>query len=80
MMDLITNIIFLAVTVCFLGIYIYSLVLNLVRAIKTNKQLKKDPQVIEGTVVEVTPIKKIVYVKVQFKSESNHQLFDILYD
>lgn len=80
MMDLITNIVFLAVTVCFLGIYIYSLILNLVRAINTNKQLKKDPQVIEGTVVEVTPVKKRVYVKVQFKSESNHQLFDVLYE
>ncbi len=80
MIDLITNVIFLVVTIAFLGVYIYSLILNLVRALKTNKQLKNDPQVIEGTVVEVIPVKKRVYIKVQFTSQSNHQTFDMVYE
>lgn len=80
MVDLITNIIFLVVTVVFLGVYIYSLVLNLVRALKTNKQLKNDPQIVEGTVVEVVTAKKRVYIKVQIVSQSNHQVFDMIYE
>ena len=40
MIDLITIILFLVVTVGFVGAYTYSLVLNLIRAIKTNKSIK----------------------------------------
>lgn len=80
MIDLIANIVFLVVTVGFLGVYIFSLVLNLIRAIKTNKKLKEDPQMVEAKVVEIVPVKKRVYVKVQFTSKSNHQLFDVVYE
>lgn len=80
MIDLITNIIFLFVTVCFVGAYIYSLVLNLVRAIKTNKLVKNNPQYIEGTIIEVAKVKKRVYIKVQYVSESNNRHFDSIFE
>lgn len=57
-MNIATNIIFLVITATFMGVYAYNLVLNLVRAIKTNKLLKADPQKIEATVVEVKQVKK----------------------
>ena len=79
-MNIATNIIFLVITATFMGVYAYNLVLNLVRAIKTNKLLKADPQKIEATVVEVKQVKKRVYVRVQYKSESNLQTFESVYE
>ncbi|MCI6715912.1 MAG: hypothetical protein SOZ32_00145 [Bacilli bacterium] len=79
-MNIATNIIFLVITATFMGVYAYNLVLNLVRAIKTNKLLKADPQKIEATVVEVKQVKKRVYVRVQYKSESNLQTFESIYE
>ena len=52
-MDLITNILFLAVTVMFLAVYIVNLIINVRRAVKTNKLLKADPQKLAATVVEI---------------------------
>ncbi len=80
MIDLITNIIFLVVTVGFVGAYTYSLVLNLIRAIKTNKSIKENPQTVEATVIEVTPVKKRVYIKAQYTSQSNHRVFDTVFE
>lgn len=79
-MNIATNIIFLVITATFMGVYAYNLVLNLIRAIKTNKLLKADPQKIEATVVDVKQVKKRVYIRVQYKSESNLQTFESLYE
>lgn len=80
MSDLITNVVFLVVTIIFLGGYIFSLVLNLTRAIKTNKILKENPQYVEATITEVTRVKKRVYIKAQFISQSNHRPFDSIFE
>jgi len=80
MSDLITNVVFLIVTIIFLGGYVFSLVLNLTRAIKTNKILKANPQYVEATITEVTKVKKRIYVKAQFISQSNHRPFDTVFE
>lgn len=79
-MDLITNILFLSVTVMFLVAYVVSLILNLRRAIKTNKLLKSEPQKLAATVVEINKTPKRVYVKVRHKSEANNQTFETIFE
>lgn len=79
-MNLATNIIFLGVTIMFMGVYGYSFVLNLIRAIKTNKNLKANPQYIDAKVTEVTQVKKRVYITVQYTSKSNLQTFTSIYE
>lgn len=78
-MNLITNILFLIVTGSFMGLYAFSFVLNLIRAIKTNKLLKADPQTLEATVIEVAQVKKRVFIKVRYTSTSNHQTFESIF-
>ena len=76
-MNIATNIIFLVITATFMGVYAYNLVLNLVRAIKTNKLLKADPQKIEATVVEVKQVKKRVYVRVNTSQRATCKLLNL---
>lgn len=79
-MNIATNIIFLVLTGAFMVLYAYNLVLNIVRAVKTNKLIKADPQNLEATVVEVKQVKKRVYVRVQYTSTSNLQTFESIYE
>ena len=78
-MNLVTNILFLVVTGCFMGLYAFSFVLNLIRAIKTNKLIKSDPQTLEASVIEIAHVKKRVFVKVRYTSTSNHQTFESIF-
>lgn len=79
-MNIATNIIFLVVAGAFMLLYAFNLVLNIIRAIKTNKLIKADPQTLEATVVEVTQVKKRVYIRVQYTSTSNLQTFESIYE
>lgn len=79
-MDLITNILFLAVTVMFFGIYVFNLILNIIRAVKTNRLLKAEPQSLAAQVIEVIKTPKRVYVKVRHKSEANKQTFESIFE
>ncbi len=79
-MDLFLNILFLCVlTICF-GIYVFNLVLNIIRAVKTNKIVKEDPQTLKATVVEIMKAPKRVYIKVRHKSEANNQTFETVFE
>lgn len=78
-MNLFTNIIFLVVTGAFMGLYAVSLVLNIVRAIQVTKLIKQDPQTLEATVIEIATVKKRVFIKVRYTSESNHQTFESIF-
>lgn len=79
-MNIATNIIFLVLTGAFMVLYAYNLVLNIIRAVKTNKLIKADPQTLEATVVEVKQVKKRVYIRVQYTSTSNLQTFESIYE
>lgn len=79
-MNLFINILFLALTVFFLGVYIFNLILNLIRATKTNKRIKSDPQKLEAKVVDIKQIKKRVYIEVSYVSKANLETFTDFYE
>lgn len=79
-MNIATNILFLVVSGAFTILYVFNLILNLIRAIQTNKLIKADPQSLEAKVVEVRQIKKRVYIRVQYTSTSNLQTFESIYE
>lgn len=78
-MNLLTNILFLVVTGSIMGVYGFNLVINIIRAVKVNKLIKEDPQTLEATVVEIIPVKKRVFIKVRYTSNSNHQVFESIF-
>lgn len=77
--NVIVNILFLIITFGFMCLYLVSLVMNIVRASKVLKGVKKSPKVIKATVVEISEDKRGVYVKYKYTSPANNQHFtDIL--
>ncbi len=74
-MNFAINILFLVITFLGAGIFVYNLVLNLVRAIKINKQIKKNAVSVDGKVVDIKESKSRVIVIVEFTSPTNRNKF-----
>lgn len=72
----IINILFLIITFGFMILYIVSLVLNLVRAIKSLNALKKNPKTVKAIITEIVEDKHNVYIKFKYTSPVNRQLFN----
>ena len=53
-MNLIVNILVLLVIIGFVGVFLFSFILNLIRAINANKAIKNNPSYVEGKVIEIT--------------------------
>lgn len=72
----IINILFLTITFGFMILYIVSLILNIVRATSTLKQLKSQPKTVKAVVTEIIEDKHNVYVKFKYTSHINRQSFN----
>ena len=73
--NILINILFLLITFSFMCLYLVSLIMNIVRASKVLKGVKKSPKKIQAKVVEITEDKRGVYVKYKYTSPSNNQHF-----
>lgn len=74
-MNLILNGLVLLVAFLFAAAYLYSLILNLFRALKVNKVIKESPNAVTGRVVEIIKQKSRVFVKVEYVSTVNRSKF-----
>lgn len=72
----IINILFLSITLGFMVLYFVSLILNIVRASKTLKQLKTNPKTVKAVVTEISEDKHNVYIKFKYTSNVNRQTFN----
>lgn len=70
-MNLFFNIGFVVVSGFFMILYIFTFVLNLVRAIKVKNEMKESNSEIKGIVTGIDKVKKTVYVKVKYVSRQN---------
>ena len=52
-MNFILNLGMVIIAFGFAGLYIYNLIINLIRAIKVNKVIKTNPKYVVGKVIEV---------------------------
>ena len=68
------KILYLVIVSVFCAAFIFNFILNLVRDIKVNKMLKKDPVEVLGRVREVQQGKNRFYVTVEFRSPHNNLL------
>ena len=73
--NVLVNIVFLLITFGFMCLYLVSLIMNIVRAAKVLKDVKKDPKKVQAKVVEITEDKRGVYVKYKYTSPTNNQHF-----
>ena len=72
----IINILFLSITCGFMVLYFVSLILNIVRATSTLKQLKTKPKTVKAIVTEIIEDKHNVYIKFTYTSHINRQTFN----
>ncbi len=79
-MNLIVNILVLLVIIGFVGVFLFSFILNLIRAINANKAIKTNPSYVEGKVIEITKDKRRVYVRVEYISKSNMTKFNDVFE
>lgn len=73
--NIIINNLFLVMTAGFMILYLVSMIINLIRATKVLKDLKKNPKVVKGVIVDIAQDKKYTFIKVKYTSPSNHQVF-----
>ncbi len=82
-MNFILNLIAVILTMAAALVFLASLVINLVRALKVNKLIKLDPDYIEGEVIEIIKHKNQVFVRVEYVSKVNmlkfNELFQLTY-
>ena len=77
-MQLAFSIVYYALLVIFMGVYIASFIVNLIRAIKGNKEFKRKPESVKGQVIDIHKDNKTIYVKVEFVSPaSRHKFLEI---
>lgn len=79
-MNLFINIVFLTLVTGFAGLYLVNLILNLVRAIRVNRELKKHPLFVDAKVINVIHSKKRVFVKVKYSSPTNFVLLSDIFE
>ena len=82
-MNFILNLIAVILTMAAAIVFLGSLIINLVRALKVNKLIKLDPDYVEGKVVEIIKHKNQVFVRVEYTSKVNmlkfNELFQLTY-
>ena len=82
-MNFILNLIAVILTMAAALVFLGSLIINLVRALKVNKLIKLDPDYVEGEVIEIIKQKNQVYVRVEYTSKINmlkfNELFSLTY-
>lgn len=79
-MNFIFNLLIVLVSLGFAGVYIYSFILNLKRALDVNKVIKNNPKYVEAKVIEVVKQKTRVYVKVEYVSTNNMLKFSDVFE
>lgn len=79
-MNVFLNILVIIITGGFLIYYVYSFILNLIRAKKNLKEFQNDPDYIEGTVIQSVFQKGRNYVVVQYVSKKNQAKFNETFD
>lgn len=79
-MNLILNVLFLGVCCAFVLAFIYSFVLNLIRANKVKKEMAIACDYVVGTVTEVAKVKGGVCVRVGYVSKSNNIKFEEIFE
>ena len=79
-MNFILNLLAVILTMAAACVFLTSLIINLVRALKVNKLMKLDPDFVEGKVVEVINHKNRVYVRVEYVSKVNMLKFTELFE
>ena len=79
-MNLIPNIIALAIAGGFTIVYIVNFIINLVRAKKVNKAIKNSPDFVDGKIIDVIKGKKRVYIKVEYVSDKSGVKFENVFE
>ena len=65
------SIAYITIIMGFMVVYITAFVLNLIRAKKVNKEMKKSCRSVKGKIVEIVKEKKRVFIRVEYTSPSN---------
>ena len=78
-MNFILNLLAVILTMAAACVFLASLIINLVRALKVNKLIKLDPEFVEGKVVEIIKHKNQVFVRVEYTSKVNMLKFSELF-
>ena len=78
-MNFILNLLAVILTMAAAGVFLASLIINLVRALKVNKLIKLDPDFVEGKVIEIIKNKNQVFVRVEYTSKINMLKFSELF-
>lgn len=74
-MNLLLNLLVLIITGGFVGLFIYNLVLNVIRAINANKQMQQSYDSVEGVIKDIKKEKNRVYIQVEYLSKANNTKF-----
>ena len=69
------SIAYITIIMGFMVVYITAFVLNLIRAKKVNKEMKKSCRSVKGKIVEIVNEKKRVFIRVEYTSPSNYTKF-----
>lgn len=72
---MVIGIIYYVFILTFMVAYTVCFIVNLIKANKVNKAMKQECASVKGTVVEIVKERKRVYVKVEYRSPSNHVPF-----
>ena len=82
-MNFILNLVAVILTMAAALVFLGSLIINLIRALKVNKLIKLDPDFVEGVVTEIIKQKNQVYVRIEYTSKINmlkfNELFSLTY-
>lgn len=79
-MNLIINLTVLIITIGFLAFFLYSMIINLIRAINVNKKMKTNPDYVIGKVIDITNVKNRVYVRVEYITKITNLKFNDLFE
>lgn len=74
-METFLSIVYYILIVLFMGVYIASFIINLIRAIKIQKSMQKEHAKVSAKVIEVIRDRKRVFVKVEYLSPKNFVKF-----
>ncbi len=74
------SIAYITIIMGFMVVYITAFVLNLIRAKKVNKEMKKSCRSVKGKIVEIVKEKKRVFIRVEYTSPSNYTKFVDYFD
>ncbi len=78
-MNFIFNLLFIIVTGGFTVVYLYSLILNIIRSYKATASIKANPAYAEGVISKIITEKNREYVKVDFVSPNNGVKFNEIF-